>query len=94
MCAALGIADEQKQSPAIAAVRALSDLVDTARATRDRALEKRRREIANRCQVIASQLDATRTRLVEDGEEYIGTAWAYVDGRHTAYRSRPPRFAA
>jgi hypothetical protein len=87
MCAALGIADEQEQSATIAAARALSDLVDTARATRDRALEKHRREIANRCQVIASQLDATRTRLVQDGDEYIATAWAYVDAGRAALRN-------
>ncbi len=87
MCAALGIADEQQQSPTIAAVRALTDLVDTARATRDRALVKHRREIANRCQVIASQLDATRTRLVQDGDDYIATAWAYVDAGRVALRN-------
>jgi hypothetical protein len=79
MCAALGIAEEQEQSPTIAAARALSDLVETARVFRNLAKDKRRRDIAKRCQVIAVQLDATRTRLVQDGDEYLDTAWAYVD---------------
>jgi hypothetical protein len=87
MCAALGLADEQQQSPTIACARALTDLVDTARATRDKAVEKRRREIANRCQVIASQLDATRTRLVQDGADYLPSAWAYVDAGRVALRN-------
>lgn len=84
MCAALGIADEQQTSPTIAAARALTDLVDTARATADRAALKRQRTIAQRCQVIASQLDAARTRLVQDGPEYLDTAWAYVDAGRRA----------
>lgn len=85
-CAALGMTDNE-QSPTIAAARALSDLVQTARATRDRALEKRRMPIAQRCQVIVSQLDATRTRLVQDGPDYIPTAWAFVDAGRVALRN-------
>lgn len=87
MCAALGITDETEQSPTIAAARALSDLVDKARNLHARAMDKRRRDIANRCMVIASQLDATRTRLVQDGEQYIDTAWAYVDAGRVALRN-------
>lgn len=87
MCAALGITDETEQSPTVAALRALSDLVATARTLRDKAVTKRRREIANRCQVIASQLDATRTRLVQDGDQYIDTAWSYVDAGRVALRN-------
>lgn len=84
MCAALGIADEQRTSPTIAAARALTDLVDTARALSTRATTKRRPGIAHRCQVIAAQLDATRTRLVQDGTDYLDTAWAYVDAGRRA----------
>jgi len=74
-------------SPTLAAARALTDLVDTARATRDRALRKRRRDIAHRCNVVAMQLDAARTRLVQDGEGYIASAWAYVDAGRVALRN-------
>jgi hypothetical protein len=74
-------------SPTIAACRALSDLVDSARATRSTALSKRRKEIAHRCDVIAVQLDAARTRLVQDGGEYIDTAWAFVDTGRVALRN-------
>lgn len=84
MCAALGIADEQQTSPTIPAVRALTDLVETARALTERAQVKRRRSIAHRCGVIASQLDAARTRLVQEGPDYIDTAWAYVDAGRRA----------
>lgn len=85
-CAALAMTDHE-QSPTIAAARALNDLVDTARATRARAIQKRRRAIAHRCGVIEEQLDATRTRLVQDGPEYINTAWAYVDVARIALRN-------
>lgn len=74
-------------SPTIAACRALNDLIETARATQADAKKKRRSDIAHRLGVIISQLDATRTRLVQDGTEYIDTAWAYVDSGRVAIRN-------
>ena len=82
----LGLVDARSTST-VAAARALTDLVDSARATHDRAVSKRRRLIAHRCTVIAVQLDAARTRLVQDGDEYIPTAWAYVDAARVALRN-------
>lgn len=84
MCAALGIADEQRTSPTIAAARALTALVGDARALIPVAEKKRRRQIAHRLTIIATQLDACRTRLVQDGPAYIDTAWAWVDAARIA----------
>lgn len=84
MCAALGITDEQTQSPTIAAARALTSLVGDARALIPIAQKKRRRQIAHRLTIIAAQLDACRTRLVQDGPDYIETAWAWVDSGRLA----------
>lgn len=83
MCAALGIT-ENRLSPTVAAARALSDLIDTARTLLPIARQRRRRNIEHRLNVIIGQLDATRTRLVQDGEEYITTAWAFVDAGRSA----------
>jgi Na+/phosphate symporter len=66
-------------SPTTAALVALCDLVDTARDLAAVALKRRDKHRAARLHQIAQQLDATRTRLVQDGEDYIRTAWAYVD---------------
>lgn len=66
-------------SPTTAALTALSDLVDSARALAARARKKRRADIATRLDGIAERLDATRTRLVQEGSSYIPTAWVFVD---------------
>jgi hypothetical protein len=84
MCAALGITDEQTLSPTIAAVRALNILVHDARDLIPIAEAHRRRQIAQRLNTIASQLDACRTRLVQEGPDYIETAWAWVDSGRLA----------
>lgn len=71
-------------SPTIAATRALNDLVDEARRLRNLAMKQRREDRRKRLDIIAKQLDATRTRLVQDGERYIPTAWAIVDAGRQA----------
>lgn len=71
-------------SPTTAAARALTELVDTARALTDQARKRRRGDIAHRLTAISTQLDAARTRLVQDGAEYIEPAWAYVDAGRRA----------
>ncbi|WP_298041458.1 hypothetical protein [uncultured Microbacterium sp.] len=62
------------------ATDALSDLVHTAR---ERARTDRNRQRTKRAQAhehIARTLDGARTRLVQDGPEYLDAAWAFVDG--------------
>lgn len=71
-------------SPTIAACRALNDLVDTARTSAKRARAKRRNDIAGRLDIIAAQLDATRTRLVQEQAPYLDTAWAMIDAARKA----------
>jgi hypothetical protein len=70
-----------------AALTALTDLVDTARKHRDETPENRigwRHQWDN----IAQQLDATRTTLVQEGDDYLDVAWAMIDsGRLTIARS-------
>ena len=84
MCAALGITDDQTQSPTIAAVRALNLLIHDARDLIPIAEARGRRHMAQRLNTIASQLDACRTRLVQEGPDYIETAWAWVDSGRIA----------
>jgi hypothetical protein len=73
--------------PQAAAFDALTDLVDTARMYRE---EADRAGFYGRTQTwdaLALHLDGCRTRLVEEGEEYLTTAWAMVDaGRLTVAR--------
>ena len=71
---------------------ALTDLVDTARTraqtSEDHGDTRRARALLD----IATTLDRARTILVEDGDDYLDTAWAFVDaGRRTLARmaSRP-----
>lgn len=61
------------------ATDALTDLVDTARtrAHNDRTLGHHAR--ADALLKIAGTLDGARTRLVEDGIDYLDAAWAFVD---------------
>lgn len=61
----------------IAATRALSDLVDSARAQAERAA--RLDHPAARLRHIVRTLDSARTRLVQEGIDYLDTAWAFVD---------------
>jgi hypothetical protein len=66
------------------AVRALSELVDDARWLIPVAIACKRRHVAHRLAVVAAQLDACRTRLVQEGDSYSATAWAWVDAGRTA----------
>ena len=63
----------------IAATRALSDLVDTARShglsARDLGLKRTAFALLN----IAIDLDSARTQLVQEGESYLDAAWAFAD---------------
>lgn len=60
-------------------VDALTDLVNTAR-TRARACRVRSETTrAGQLDYIARTLDAARTRLVQDGDEYLDAAWTMVD---------------
>ncbi|MFK4761189.1 hypothetical protein ACI3KS_09685 [Microbacterium sp. ZW T5_45] len=61
------------------AVDALTDLVDTARTRAVRANAEGDRLKMNDLLGIADTLDRARTRLVEDGTEYLDAAWAFVD---------------
>ena len=61
----------------------LSQLVDGHRDERDRARLWLRPRIADKLDAAAMQLDAVRTRLVEDGEEFMDEAVAFIDaGRY------------
>lgn len=66
------------------ATDALTDLVITARsrarACRVRSETTRAAELDN----IAKTLDGARTRLVQDGPEYLDAAWAFVNAGRTA----------
>lgn len=75
---------EVKIAPTIAAARALTDLVDTARVLIPIAEKRKRKNIQHRLGVIVAQLDATRTRLIQEGADYIDPAWAYVDAGRRA----------
>jgi hypothetical protein len=75
---------ERKTAPTVAAARALTDLVDTARILIPIAEKKRRKNIQHRLGVIVAQLDAARTRLIQEGGDYIDPAWAYVDAGRRA----------
>jgi hypothetical protein len=57
----------------------LSQLVDGHRSERDRANMWLRPRVAFSLDAAAMQLDAVRTRLVEDGEEFIDEATAFID---------------
>jgi hypothetical protein len=61
------------------ATRALTDLVDTARARAARARADGLDGTAKTLDQIARTLDGARTRLIEDGIEYLDAAWAFVD---------------
>lgn len=68
--------DAQTTKPA---TDALTDLVDTARTRRNRAADAGLIATARTYDEVAQTLDGARTRLVEDGIEYLESAWAFVD---------------
>ena len=73
----------------VACTEALTDLVDT---TRIMAIECDARGwigSAHTLDTIAMQFDSTRTRLIQEGDDYLAVAWAYVDaGRLTIAQHR------
>lgn len=70
------------------ATDALTDLVETtdARAARCRAAGDF--GLAHEFEAIRQTLDGARTRLVEDGPEYLEAAWAFVDAGRRALADR------
>jgi len=79
-----------------AALDALTDLVEVARKHRDETPDNRpgwRQQWDH----IANQMDAARTALIQEGDDYLETAWAMVDSgritiaRHLVTVNRRPR---
>ncbi|WP_270353438.1 hypothetical protein [Microbacterium testaceum] len=66
-------------APTKVATDALTDLVHTARS---RGWEAKRAGLTHTAYALmrlAADLDAVRTRLVEDGPDYLDAAWAFID---------------
>lgn len=58
------------------AITALTDLVETARdMIHDAPTEATQRSAVN----LAHTLDAARTALVQEGDDYLDSAWAFID---------------
>jgi len=67
-----------------AACNAIAELIRSANYERGRAKRKRLPILADQLDLTSRQLDAVRTTLVQEGDEYLQTAWAFVDaGRLT-----------
>ncbi|SDP07054.1 hypothetical protein SAMN04487788_1932 [Microbacterium testaceum StLB037] len=66
-------------STTIAAARALSDLVATARERGLNARELGIQRPAYGLLNIAIDLDSARTRLIQEGDDYLDAAWAFID---------------
>ena len=70
-------------------LRALGDLVQTARGDEARTRFFGLDQFADAFADVADTLDRCRTRLVEEGGDYLDTAWAFLDaGRLTIARMR------
>jgi len=77
----------QSDGTIVAAVDALNDLVATARGHAAAARDQGREGWAQNWDTLAYHLDATRTTLVQEGDDYLPVAWAFVDsGRLTIVR--------
>ncbi|MDQ1169577.1 hypothetical protein QE392_001381 [Microbacterium proteolyticum] len=63
----------------IAALRALNDLIETGRMLEPFACRVDPSTADNLTGTL-TRLDGVRTRLVEDGNEYLDEAWAFVGG--------------
>ena len=61
----------------------LSHLLDSYRDERDRAERMLRPRVAAGLDAACSQLDAVRTRLVQDGDEFVTEATAFIDAGRT-----------
>lgn len=66
-------------SATLPALDALTDLVHTARTNADTAVALDRPHNAAALSRMATTLDGARTRLIEDGPDYLPAAWAFVD---------------
>ena len=66
------------------ATNALTDLVGTARTRAIRARANGNDNHGESLLSIADTLDAARTRLVQDGTEYLDSAWAFVEAGRAA----------
>lgn len=62
----------------LAASRALNDLIDTGKML-EQAARKVDGDTADYIAGTLTKLDAVRTRLVQDGADYLDEAWAFVD---------------
>jgi hypothetical protein len=70
-----------------ACLDALVDLVDSARGHRDAHEAAHKIGTAQTFDNLAKHLDAVRTTLIEEGDDYLDVAWAFVDaGRLTIAR--------
>ncbi|UGS26604.1 hypothetical protein K8F61_18640 [Microbacterium resistens] len=68
----------------LAAIGALSTLVDDCRTAARRARRARQHALLTEIRRLGNSFDAARTRIVQDGADYLPTAWAFVDaGRRT-----------
>lgn len=63
----------------LTALTALTDLVDETRRLAASAIKRKNPHMGARLTDLARQLDACRTRLVQDGDEYLPTSWAWLD---------------
>ena len=62
-----------------ALVDALTDITKAAQAGADAARDKSAEVLMRAALTIRDTADAARTRLVEEGDEYVPVAWAIVD---------------
>ncbi len=70
-----------------AALSSLGELIEVCRTHREVASLDGREGWVQNWDMLALSLDAVRTRLVQEGEEYLPVAWAFVDsGRLTITR--------
>lgn len=70
------------------ATDALTDLVETTDARAERCRQAGDFGLAREYDAIGHTLDGARTRLVEDGVEYLEAAWAFVDAGRRALADR------
>jgi hypothetical protein len=62
---------------------ALADLIASARIRADKATAVNLPDTAYVLTDIAATLDRARTRLAEEGDDYLDAAWAFCDGART-----------
>lgn len=63
----------------VAALAEASDLVDAARTLAKTAKANAMPETARQCRAIAHDLDGVRTRLIEDGDEFVPEAIEHIE---------------